>query len=262
MEYNEQDNNEQLEGQGMVFDFRGLIFKILNLWKLVFLSIGVALIIAYFINVRKENIYRLSSLISIESEQNPFFTANTSISFNWGGVSGKVGLVITTFKTRTHNEKVVDSLQYYMRYLKQGKYRKDDIYKQAPFILELDKNKGQILNIPIGIRFINDSQYEIFAEFETDRAPVQFYNTSKKKRQVSIPKGSFKKTYAIGDPVNLPFLNFKLHKLNANPIPPQSEYYVQFSHFDNIVSQYSRAISVGPNGRTSSVLKIDFRWHE
>ena len=111
------DDIGQEEGRGMTFDFRGFLFKALNLWKLVFLSIGVGLIIAYFINVRKQNIYRLGSLISIESEQNPFFTANTSISFNWGGVSGKVGLVITNFKTRTHNEKVVDSLQFYMNYL-------------------------------------------------------------------------------------------------------------------------------------------------
>ena len=67
----------------------------------------------------------LDSLISIENEQNPFFTANTSISFNWGGVSGKVGKVLTTIKTRSHNELVVDSLQFYMQYLKEGKYHYD-----------------------------------------------------------------------------------------------------------------------------------------
>ena len=117
MDYNEADTIGQEENKGMIFDFRGFLFKALNLWKLIFLCIGAALVVAYFINVRKQNVYRLGSLISIESEQNPFFTANTSISFNWGGVSGKVGLVITTFKTRTHNEKVVDSLQYYMQYL-------------------------------------------------------------------------------------------------------------------------------------------------
>jgi len=158
MAYNELDDIENVESKGLGFDFRGYVFKAINLWKLILLSIGVALIIAYFINARKQNIYRLDSLISIESEQNPFFTANTSISFNWGGVSGKVGRVITTFKTRTHNEKVVDSLQFYMNYLVQGKYRKNDIYKRAPFYLELDKSKGQVMNIPIGIRFINDTQ--------------------------------------------------------------------------------------------------------
>ena len=96
--------------------------------------------------MRKESIYKLNSLISVESDQNPFFTANTSISFNWGGVSGKVGKVLTSVKTRTHNELVVDSLQYYMEYLREGEYRKQDIYKNAPFVINLDQTKGQILN--------------------------------------------------------------------------------------------------------------------
>jgi len=165
MAYNEFDDNENVEGKGLTFDFKGFLFKALNLWKLVLFCIGASLIIAYLINVRKPNVYKLDSLISIENDQNPFFTANTSISFNWGGVSGKVGKVITTLKTRSHNEKVVDSLQFYLNYLVQGKYNMIDIYKRAPFYVELDKGKGQILGKPIGLRFINDNdnQFQYFS---------------------------------------------------------------------------------------------------
>src|SRR5210317_1683698 len=144
MAYNEFQDIEPSESKGMVFDFKGFLFKALNLWKLVVLSIGVALIVAYLVNIRKENVYRLDSLISVESDQNPFFTANTSISFNWGGVSGKVGKLMTAVKTRTHNELVVDSLEYYMEVLSQGKYHLIDIYKRAPFNVNLIKNKGQV----------------------------------------------------------------------------------------------------------------------
>ena len=49
----EYDDQDQMESGGMTFDFRGYLFKVLNLWKLVLLCIGVALIIAYLINVRK-----------------------------------------------------------------------------------------------------------------------------------------------------------------------------------------------------------------
>ena len=78
-----------------------------------------------------------------------------------------IGKVITTLNTRTHNEKVVDSLQFYMNYSVEGKYRKTDIYKNAPFYVVLDKSKGQALGKPIGIRFIKDSIYEIFTAFES-----------------------------------------------------------------------------------------------
>ncbi len=98
------DDIEDADSGHIGFDFRGYLFKILNLWKFVLICVGSALIIAYFINVRKQNVYKLDSLISVDNDQNPFFTANTSISFNWGGVSGKVGKILTAIKTRTHNE--------------------------------------------------------------------------------------------------------------------------------------------------------------
>ena len=65
------------EGGVISFDFKGYLFKVLNLWKFVLICIAFSLIVAYLINVRKQNVYRLKSLISVESDQNPFFTANT-----------------------------------------------------------------------------------------------------------------------------------------------------------------------------------------
>ena len=52
------------ESGRLTFDFRGFLFKALNLWKLVLFSVGLSLIVAYWINVRKPNVYRLNSLIS------------------------------------------------------------------------------------------------------------------------------------------------------------------------------------------------------
>ncbi|MCH7525347.1 MAG: sugar transporter, partial [Bacteroidetes bacterium] len=255
MAYNEIDDFDSGESGALAFDFKGFVFKILNLWKLVLLSIGVAMVIAYFINVRKPNIYRLGSLISVETNQNPFFTANTSISFNWGGVSGKVGKIITSVKTRTHNEKVVDSLQFYMQYLVQGKYRMVDVYKRIPFYIELDKTKGQILNKPIGIRFINDTQFELFTEFSSDRVTIQNYG-DKSKYNVTVSIGNYAKVFNIGEDVQLPFINFKLLINSSIKVKPQSEYYIKFLNFDGVVNKYKNAIKIRPFSRTSSVLAL------
>ena len=255
MPYNDMDDFDNVESGALVFDFKGFLFKVINLWKLVLLSIGVALVVAYFINVRKQNIYRLDSLISVENAQNPFFTANTSISFNWGGVSGKVGKIITEVRTRTHNEKVVDSLQFYMIYFVQGKYRMDDVYKNAPFYIDLDKTKGQILNKTIGIRFINETQYEIFTEFESERATVQNYD-DKSKHNVSIPLGLYSKVYNIGEAVELSFINFKLHLRPSRTVKPQSEFYIGFRDFDAIVNRFKNKINIGPFSPSSSVLRL------
>ena len=77
------------------FDFKGFLFKTLSYWKLFLVSWILAFIIAYQVNVRKEKIYALTNTISVKEETNPFFTANTSLVFNWGGTSDKVQTITT-----------------------------------------------------------------------------------------------------------------------------------------------------------------------
>ena len=96
------------------FDLKGFLFKLLNYWPLFLISLIIAFGIAYYINVRKLPIYQMSNLISIQDDQNPFFTNNTSLTFNWGGTTDKVNTAIITLKSRSHNEKVVEHLQYYL----------------------------------------------------------------------------------------------------------------------------------------------------
>ncbi|MEO8773225.1 MAG: hypothetical protein ABI371_02740 [Gelidibacter sp.] len=247
---------DYLEPRGTYFDFRGYLFKALNLWKFVLLSVAFALFVAYLINVRKQNIYKLDSLISVESDQNPFFTANTSISFNWGGVSGKVGKVLTSVKTRTHNELVVDSLQYYMEYLEQGKYRMEDIYKNAPFIATLDKTKGQILEKTIGIKFIDDTKFEMTANFEKSSFTVQRYS-DKEKYNENFKAGEFAQTYNFGQVINLPFFNGTITKRTNATIMSGSQYFLQFINFDAVVNEYKNSVMIAPfSGSSSSVLTL------
>lgn len=247
---------ESHESSSITFDFRGYLFKVLNLWKFVVACIGIALVIAYLINVRKQNVYRLESLVSVENDQNPFFTANTSISFNWGGVSGKMGKTITTLQTRTHNEKVVDSLQSYMNYFVEGKYRKVDIYKKAPFVFNLDLQKPQILGHYIGIRFLDANTFELFAQFEQPQATVQRYDTKTKSR-VDLPQGDFTKQYKIGQKINLPFLNGSLTWRNKSKTAQTGkEFFILFSNYDSVVHGYKQTIGVAPFNASSSVIKL------
>ena len=90
------------------FDFKGLLFKLLRFWPLFVISLTISYSIAYYINIRKLPDYSLDTMISIKDDQNPFFTSNTSLTFNWGGTTDKVNTAVITLKSRTHNEKVVD----------------------------------------------------------------------------------------------------------------------------------------------------------
>ena len=65
------------------FDFKGFLLKVVSYWKWFVLSLIITFLYAYNVNIRKEKIYGMESLIVVEDQNNPFFTSNTSLVFNW-----------------------------------------------------------------------------------------------------------------------------------------------------------------------------------
>lgn len=236
------------------FDFKGFLLKIGGYWKWFLLSLIISFAIAYQVNIRKEKIYGMETLISIKEENNPFFTSNTSLVFNWGGTSDQISNTITVLQSRSHNERVVDKLQYYIDYLEQGKYNMVDSYGAVPFFVAIDKSKGQLAAALISIKFLNANEYEIRIPFENNSVSLITYaNNSYSSTAVEI--GDFVKKYKVGEQVSLPFLNWKL-QINDNPgFYKGKEYFVRFNDFDGTVAQY-RGISVRSDEGGSSIITL------
>jgi len=238
------------------FDFKLLLFKLLSHWKWFLLSLALALSIAYFINVRKQNIYELDNYVTIKEENNPFFTSNMSLVFNWGGVSDKVNLVITTLKSRTHNEKVVDKLKSYIEYKKKGKYFLIDIYKESPFIFEPDLSKPQIINVPVEIKVLNNRQFQL--KINSSGKKVKLYDY-KNKRILDYKPISFKKTFNFDEPVSLDFLSGVFRFNPKSNFEPNDTYYLFLRNYNKTVTKYRDNIGVKTQKKSSSILVLKLR---
>ncbi len=240
------------------FDFKGFIIRLISYWKWFVVSLIIAFVIAYNVNVRKEKIYGMESLIVVQDENNPFFTSNTSLVFNWGGVSDKVQTVITTLKSRSHNEIVVDKLQYYIQYLTKEKYFFQDAYGAVPFYVKIDKSKGQIAYNLVKIKFLNAKEYELSVDFgETNAISVVHY-IDNSISTVGVDNPNFSQKFKIDEEVNLPFLHFTLH---LNPDANQfvnKEFYLRFDDFNGTVAKYKN-IDVTADVRALSVISLQLQ---
>ncbi len=236
------------------FDFKGFLIKIASYWKLFVLSLIIAFTIAYQVNIRKQKIYEINSVLSLKEENNPFFTANTSLVFNWGGASDQVQNIIMKLKSRTHTEIVVDKMQYYIEYLKQGKYFEIDVYGETPFTVNLDKTQGQILGKNIKIKFLNTTEYSIEINFEEGSNSI--FNYSKNKyEKTDIKEKKCLKSFRIGQQVQLPYLNWKL---NLTPFPENyigEEFIVKLKDFDGTVSKY-RGLKISTDASSGSIITL------
>lgn len=239
------------------FDFKGFLIKIAGYWKWFLISLAIAFFIAYQVNIRKEKIYGLETLISVKEENNPLFTSNTSLTFNWGGISDEVQTITTTLQSRSHNELVVEKLQFYIDYLTQGEYNLIDSYGSVPFEVIIDKNKGQLAGHLIKITFVSDAQYEIMIPFENNSVSLHHY-ADNTPSNTTVATGEFKKRYRIGEVVALPFLHWKL-QLKENPgLYKGNEYFVRFNDFNNTVSKY-KGIGVKADDKGGSILTLSLQ---
>jgi len=239
------------------FDFKGFLIKTIGYWKIFLLSWLIAFTIAYQINVRKQKIYLLSNTISVKEETNPFFSSNTSLVFNWGGTSDKVQTVSTMLRSRSHNEEVIERLQFYINYLEQGDYNLVDAYGTVPFRVFIDEKKEQLAGQLIQIKFVSANDYEISIPFESDRVRLVNY-TDKTSNRIAVNPVPFTQKFKIGQQVQLPFLNWKI-KLAEHPgMYINKEYYVRLDDFDQTVAQF-QTVDVQPISTGSSILTLSMQ---
>jgi succinoglycan biosynthesis transport protein ExoP len=239
------------------FDFKGFLIKISSYWRWFLISLAITLTIAYQVNIRKEKIYGMETMISIKEENNPLFTSNTSLTFNWGGNSDQVQTISTTLQSRSHNELVVDQLNYYISYQIQGKYNFTDAYGAVPFFVKIDKTKAQLAGQRISIRFLTETEYEIKIPFENPSVNVIQYATNTYST-TNVVAGEFVKRYKVGQKVVLPFLNWQL-ELNQNPgLYKGNEYFVQFNDFDGTVAAY-KGINVQTYEKAGSIITLSMQ---
>ncbi|WP_452599333.1 polysaccharide biosynthesis tyrosine autokinase, partial [Pontimicrobium sp. MEBiC01747] len=248
------DEFEISESQQISFDVKAFLFKALSYWKLFVLCIGIGVFIVYQQNIRKQQSYKLSTQISVEDDKNPLFTSNTSLTFNWGGVSGKVKTIITSLQSRSNHEKVVDNLKFYIGYLKQSRFRKDDIYKAAPFRARLKDNEFQAIGKPIKIVFLENDMYRLSTNFESNLVATQNF-TTKEKGTADVIIGEQDYTYKLGELVELPFFNGTIFLADKRRVNVGDEYFLQFTSFDQVVAYYKGRLSIS-NPKSSAILNL------
>jgi hypothetical protein len=91
----------------------------------VLISLLITFTIAYQVNVRKE---KYTAWIRLFLLKRAILCLHPIPVFNWGGTSDQVQTITTTLQSRSHNELVVDKLQFYINYLVQGEYNLIDGY--------------------------------------------------------------------------------------------------------------------------------------
>ncbi len=250
------ESNEKKFHLDELLNIKLILFQIIKKWKIYVFFLIVFLWIAWEFNKRQENIYQLDTLISVKDEQNPFFSTNMSLVFNWGGPSDKVNTIITTFKSRTHNEKVVRKLKLYLQYFEKGKYYNIDLYGKSPFLVMPDENVYYALGLPFEVKILSDSTYELSYRFNKNQNSVGLFNyhSEEKKSIPVVPEETFSKIYRFNERVDLPVFHGKIVRNHSVPYQENKTYYFKFNNFHGTVSAYRNVFVDNYKDNTSMII--------
>jgi capsular exopolysaccharide synthesis family protein len=237
------------------FDIKGFLYKVLSFWWLILGSISIGLFIAYYISVRKLPVYEIYSMVEIKDNSNPLFTSNTSLTFNWGGTSNKVNSTILVLQSRSHNEKVVKRLSYYIDYLEMGEYQLEDAYGRIPFTVVQDSVAYQLQNNLFKVTILDQNSFELSMLVEESFKGKFFnYNTEDTENQ-SIDPFQFKEKFKFNEAIETFFFKGKILKNEMKHWPKeQKEYYFSFSSLYATVNRY-KEIETNLE-QNSSILKL------
>ncbi|HEY9168674.1 MAG TPA: polysaccharide biosynthesis tyrosine autokinase [Lutibacter sp.] len=239
-----------------ISNIKDYLFRILANWKWFVATIAIAFVIAYYINISTQRIYGLKTTIAVNEKQNPLFSSGTNIAFNWGGVSDKVESIRKALTSRSHNEKVIKRIHFYIDYLEDGRFRREDVYGETPFKLKLQPNQYQLLNTLIKIDFIGNDRFQLSVDFNDKETYI--LNNYKDETQIDFEgdKKPFSKVFLVDEYINLPFLKAQIETKNdAKNLKGQS-FYIRLRSINQVASEYQNVRAAGLSGTSLIELSL------
>lgn len=236
-------------------DVKDYLYRVMSNWKWFLVSIPLAFAIAYLYNLQAPKIYGLTTTIAVKEKSNPLFASGTNIAFNWGGVSDKVESIRKSLGSRSHNEKVVRELQFYIEYLREGQFRNEDVYGMVPFILELQPNQMQLLNVLIKIDVLNEETFRLSVDFSGEQK-YTLINYKDSKRKSFTGNEVFSREYDFGEYINLPFLKGQIVRNDLELDESNSQNFIKLRTINEVTQQFRKVNAKGLPGTSLVEISI------
>jgi capsular exopolysaccharide synthesis family protein len=147
-------------------DFKRVLNKYVRNWYLFAVAIGIACLFAMVQNRYVIPIYSLSTSVLIEDKSNKsVLDQRGSISADPLFLNSKlIDNQISILKSFAQIRRIIENLDFTVSYFAKGKYIWEEIYKRAPFVVNLKPNHKQVKSERLDLKFIGQDKFQIWSE--------------------------------------------------------------------------------------------------
>ena len=223
-----------LEEEGL--DIKKYIFKILTNWYWFVLTIFIGLSIAYYINRYAEEVYTVAASIVLNDNQSAGSIDN--IFTEYLGRYRRRAVVeneISVLKSYRLAEQAIDELEeFWITYIAYGRIRERLLYKNAPFIVEVDTSEYNLVNYPVFISDVKENRFRLeineHHEIDTILEFGQKYKTN--------------------------IFSFTIYKTNNDANFSYNKYSFSINSKNNLANQYRNKLNIEVNDERGSILNL------
>ncbi|HYG41210.1 MAG TPA: polysaccharide biosynthesis tyrosine autokinase [Cytophagales bacterium] len=242
-------------------DIKYLLFKVTRKWYVVVLCLVISLVAAYIYLQTTTDIYRVKASLFLDNESKG--SKQVEELLNAMDMMGKgvkmedeVGLITST----TMVERTLEKLDFDVSYFQVkdswintfSEVSTEEIYKDAPFTVILDKKSNQIINVPVYINIVSDELYEL----KVDGEDVNLFNFQKNSNVLKVSKVEFRKTILFGEPFNNNYLGINIVRNKNVALKKGAKFYFKINNPNQMVRSYQSRIVAKPFDRESHILEI------
>jgi capsular exopolysaccharide synthesis family protein len=153
--------------------------------------------------------------------------------------------------------KAIDRLDFRVSYFADGRFKDTEIYNSAPFSIELDEDKPQLLNIPIYIKLLENGNIEVTAEAES--GILHRFDTAQNVN--GITPFHFKRVVKPGEKIEHNYFSFRIVSNSDSFKAPVGDYFIKFLSHGQLTSRYRSRVTVNNYREGSSIVFIGTTGH-
>ncbi|MBN1253291.1 MAG: polysaccharide biosynthesis tyrosine autokinase [Bacteroidales bacterium] len=239
--------------------YKSLLKKTIKKWHFFAISISLAMIFGYFIYRSSAPSFK-NSIMMLMADQNSRQRENAGEFIQIGmfdtqsNIEDELG-ILNSFPVVNKTLKELNLTSSY--YLSEGLYIKE-IYKSSPFIVLVDLNFVQPVDLMFEVKIISNDKFVLKAKSEEE---VPLYSYSKNERVGSIYRLNFSKEFSFGEDIEFKNIKFKV-LLNGNfesGTFDDKNLYFKFNDIEQLTYQYQSALTISRVSNQSSIVNLEIK---
>lgn len=245
------------EAVGDSIDLKAIFGKLLKVWWLFVITVGLAGAAAYakYKTTPKSYLVGASIMLS-EKSRSAFGSSNEEFIKGTGYLRNSADIEdqIAVLRSQTILRKTLKKLPFGISYLRKKNYLTTELYDYPPFKVTLDSSVRQLTGLPVHVK-VDQAAKKFTVKVKGKNVPLYDPRTG---AGVDDFRSSvdWEKQYAFGDKVNEDNLAFSIAFPDSFPYDPASDYFFFINSLEGLVDSYGQRIGTESLGEKSNIVVL------